>query len=66
MRQRGQRAIFWPLPLAEGVSTISGSPARSVTRSASIIAFSAKDAPDSRWHQRQWQQCTNSGRVSMR
>ena len=45
----------------DGVFTISTSPANSSTRSASIIAFSANDAPVSRWHQRQWQQCTNSG-----
>ena len=24
------------------------------------------DAPDSRWHHRQWQQCTTSGAVSIR
>ena len=61
MRQVGQRRNFWPFPLAEGVSTTSGAPASRVTRSASIIAFSANDAPLSRWHQRQWQQCTKSG-----
>jgi len=60
-RQRGQRAIFCPLPLADGVSTISTSPCSSCTRSASINALSAKADPVSRWHQRQWQQCTNSG-----
>jgi len=54
------------LALAEGVSTISGSPPSSVTLSASIIAFRANDAPLSRWHQRQWQQCTKSGRLSRR
>ena len=37
-----------------------------VTRSASIIAFSANDAPVSRWHQRQWQQWTKSGALSRR
>jgi hypothetical protein len=29
--QAGQRAIFWPLPLADGVLMISGSPAVSAT-----------------------------------
>src|SRR5882672_10217979 len=43
-----------------------GEPPSSVTRSASIIALSAKEAPDSRWHQRQWQQWTKSGAVSTR
>jgi hypothetical protein len=66
MRQRGQRAICWPAPLALGVSIISGAPASSVTRSLSIIALSANDAPLSRWHQRQWQQWTTSGGVAMR
>jgi hypothetical protein len=66
MRQDGQRAIFWPLPLFDGVSTISGAPESSSTRSASIIALRAKDAPVSRWHHVQWQQCTNSGRLVMR
>src|SRR4051794_40114626 len=66
MRHAGQRAIFCPLPLFEGVSTTSGAPWRSRTRSDSIIALSANDAPVSRWHQRQWQQCTKSGRVVMR
>ena len=27
MRQVGQRAIFWPVPLFDGVFTISGAPA---------------------------------------
>jgi len=45
MQQFGQRQIFWPLPLFEGVKTISGLPCSNDTRSASIIAFSAKDAP---------------------
>ncbi len=66
MRQTGQRAIRCPRPLAEGVSTISGSPASVSTRSLSIIAFSANAAPDSRWHQRQWQQCTINGAPCMR
>jgi hypothetical protein len=66
MRHLGQRAIFCPLPLADGVMTSSISPCSSCTRSASIIALSAKAVPVSRWHQRQWQQCTKSGRVSMR
>ena len=66
MRQRGQRQIFWPLPLADGVITISGSPASNSTRSASIMALSANAVPVSRWHQRQWQQCTNSGLDVMR
>lgn len=35
-------------------------PASRVTRSASIIAFRANEAPLSRWHQRQWQQWTDS------
>src|SRR5258706_8462962 len=61
MRHFGQRAIFWPLPLSEGVSTTSTSPPSSSTRSDSMSAFSAKEAPVSRWHQRQWQQWTNSG-----
>src|SRR5450755_1345487 len=52
MRQVGQRAIFCPAPLCDGVTTISGSPARTTTRSASIRALSANDAPVSRWHQR--------------
>jgi hypothetical protein len=43
-----------------------GAGPRSVTRSDSIIALSANAVPLSRWHQRQWQQWTNSGRVSMR
>jgi len=66
MRHFGQRQIFCPLPLLEGVSTASGSPAVSSTRSASIIAFNAKDDPVSRWHHVQWQQWTKSGRVVMR
>jgi hypothetical protein len=66
MRHLGQRAIFCPLPLLDGVSTTSTSPAVSTTRSASIIAFSAKAVPVSRWHQRQWQQCTNIGLLVMR
>jgi hypothetical protein len=66
MRHLGQRAIFCPLPLCEGVSTISGSSARCTTRCASSIAFTANEAPLSRWHHRQWQQCTKSGAVSMR
>jgi len=66
MRHFGQRLIFWPLPLADGVSTTSTSPLSSCTRSASISAFSAKEAPVSRWHQRQWQQWTNSGFVDIR
>ena len=48
-------------PRGEGVGTISGAMPRLVTRSDSITALSAKAAPDSRWHQRQWQQCTKSG-----
>ena len=57
----GQREILCPLPLALGVTTTSTSPSRSFTRSASIIAFRANAAPVSRWHQRQWQQCTIIG-----
>ena len=66
MRHLGQRLIFCPLPLADGVSTASTSPCSSCTRSASISAFSAKADPVSRWHQRQWQQWTNSGLVLRR
>jgi len=51
--QDGQRTIFWPLPLAEGVSIATGSPASNSTRSVSISALSAKAVPVSRWHQRQ-------------
>jgi hypothetical protein len=65
-RQRGQRAIRWPAPLADGVSTSSGAPLSSSTRSDSISALSANDAPLSRWHQVQWQQCTKSGRLARR
>jgi hypothetical protein len=60
---RGTSRIFWPLPLNDGVFTVSGLPARSSTRSASIIAFIANAVPVSRWHQRQWQQCTKSGEL---
>ena len=66
MRHLGQRQIFWPLPLSDGVITASGSPARSSTRSASIMALRTKAEPVSRWHQRQWQQCTNNGFDVMR
>ncbi len=66
MRHVGQRAIFCPLPLLEGVLTISGSPWRRTTRSASIRALSANEAPVSRWHQVQWQQWTNIGALVMR
>ena len=62
----GQRQIFWPLPLADGVSTSSGSPDVSSTRSASIIALSAKAEPVSRWHHEQWQAWTNKGGEVMR
>jgi hypothetical protein len=62
----GQREIFWPLPLFDGVLIISTSPSSNCTRSASISAFRAKAAPLSLWHQRQWQQWTNSGVVIMR
>ena len=51
---------------ADGVITASGSPASSSTRSASIMALSTKAEPVSRWHQRQWQQCTNNGSEVMR
>jgi hypothetical protein len=54
------------LPLLEGVFTSSGLPLSSSTRSASIIALWAKEAPVSRWHHRQWQQCTTSGRSFIR
>jgi hypothetical protein len=60
------RAARDSLALADGVSTSSGASPSSRTRSASISAFSAKLAPVSRWHQRQWQQCTNSGALVMR
>jgi hypothetical protein len=53
MRQLGQRAIFWPLPLLEGVQTISGAPDLSTTRSASIMALMTNAEPVSRWHHRQ-------------
>src|SRR5258706_10044722 len=66
MRQLGQRAIFWPLPLRLGVSTSSTSPCSDCTRSDSISALSANAVPVSRWHQRQWQQCTNSGLLLIR
>jgi hypothetical protein len=56
----------WPAPLAEGVSTSSGSPLSSSTRSDSIIALSANEAPLSRWHHVQWQQWTKSGRLVRR
>ena len=48
--QLGHRQMRWPLPLAEGVSTITGviSPMLS-TRSASIMALVAKALPVSRW-----------------
>jgi hypothetical protein len=65
-RQRGHREIRWPLPLALGVTTTSTSPSRSLTRSASIMAFKANAAPASRWHQRQWQQCTIKGGPDIR
>ena len=42
----GKRAIFWPLPLADGVRIVSTSPSRISTRSASIIALSANAVPD--------------------
>src|SRR6266700_3286497 len=60
MRHVEQRAILWPLPLFEGVSMTSSSPCSRTTRSDSSIAFKANDDPVSRWHQRQWQQCTKS------
>jgi hypothetical protein len=66
MRHFGQRMIFWPLPLLDGVFTASGSPSSRTTRSASIIAFNANAVPVSRWHHRQWQQCTKSGALVMR
>jgi hypothetical protein len=53
MRQMGQRMIFCPFPLFDGVFTVSGEPLSTTTRSASIIALSANDAPVSRWHHRQ-------------
>jgi hypothetical protein len=48
------------------VSTTSTSPQSSSTRSASIIALIANALPVSRWHQRQWQQLTKSGRLASR
>ena len=45
--------IFWPRPLAEGVSTNSGGPDNSETREDSIIALMTKALPVSRWHQLQ-------------
>ena len=62
----GERLALYNVSLADGVSMTSTSPASNCTRSASISAFSANDAPVSRWHQRQWQQCTISGRVVIR
>jgi hypothetical protein len=62
----GQRAIFCPFPLFEGVFTTSGSPASGSTRDASITAFKANEAPVSRWHQRQWQQWTIIGSLVIR
>jgi hypothetical protein len=59
----GQRAIFCPLPLFDGVSTSSTSPSVTRTRSASIIALIANAEPVSRWHHVQWQQFTKSGFV---
>jgi hypothetical protein len=53
MRQVGQRMIFCPFPLFDGVFTVSGDPLSRTTRSASIMALSANDAPVSLWHQRQ-------------
>jgi len=61
-RHLGQRQIFCPLPLFDGVSMHSGPPESSCTRSASIIALIANAEPVSRWHHVQWQQFTNSGR----
>ena len=66
MRQVGQRTIFCPLPLFEGVFTACGVPLSTTTRSDSISALSANDAPVSRWHQRQWQQWTNIGALVIR
>ena len=59
------QVMRWPRPLADGVSTRSTSPVTS-TAAVSIIAFSANDAPVSRWHQVQWQACTKSGLPVMR
>jgi hypothetical protein len=46
--------------------TCSGAPCATSTRSVSITVFSAKALPDSRWHQRQWQQCVTIGASSSR
>ena len=44
----GQRMIFWPRPLLEGVVTISGMPVSIFNRSVSIIAFKTNAEPVSR------------------
>jgi hypothetical protein len=49
------------MPLCEGTKISATSPLVTVTRSASINAFTAKAPPLSRWHQRQWQPCTIMG-----
>jgi hypothetical protein len=58
--------MCWPRPLSDGVVITVGLPASNSTRSASTIALSANAAPVSRWHQRQWQQCTNIGAMVTR
>jgi hypothetical protein len=58
--------IFCPFPLADGVTTITGSPLKILTRSVSIRAFITNAEPVSRWHQVQWQQFTNIGLVISR
>jgi len=66
IRHCGQRTIVCPRPLFDGVTTGSGCPDSTSTRLDSISALIANAAPVSRWHQRQWQQWTNSGSVAMR
>ena len=60
----GSARCAGPCRCSTGVSTTSTSPASSCTRSASIRALRANAVPVSRWHQRQWQQCTKSGRLA--
>ena len=51
---------------ADRVELLAGAPERSSTRSVSISALITKAEPVSRWHQRQWQQCTKRGRLARR
>ena len=65
-RETGASFALNALIEADRVELLIGVPASSTRRSVSIRALSAKEAPLSRWHQRQWQQCTNSGGASRR